>query len=172
MTKFNTEKWLEKARMLDPEALTELYEYYYPKVYKFVYYRTNSNEADDLTGEIFLKVMKAISRQSGSLDAWIFRIARNTVVDFFRRRDMHSEVELTDAHLETIPDKENMHKKIENKIDILQALDKVNDEYREFLTLKFIAGLSNDELAEITGKTHGALRAMQFRALKALNSGV
>ena len=79
------------------------------------------------------------------------------------------ETELNDEFATHIEDTTSVHAVIEAKLDIHHALSQVNDEQREFLIFKFIQGLDNKEIAIITEKSIGALRAIQFRALKALN---
>jgi len=169
LNEFDLDNIVERARNLDNVAITELYQFYYPKIVKFIYYRTRANDAEDLAGEVFLKVIKSIKNQHGNFEAWLYKIARNVIIDKGRYMSSRPETELNDEFAEHIEDNSSVHRTIDAKFDIHHALQQVNDEQREFLILKFIQGLNNKEIAEITNKSIGALRAIQFRALKALN---
>jgi RNA polymerase sigma-70 factor, ECF subfamily len=168
LEEFKLDKILVRARKLDQEAMAALCGHYYSKILKFMYYRTSVGNAEDLTGEVFLKVMRSISSQNGNFEAWIYRIARNVIIDRARYSKARPEVAITDENEKTMTTGRDGTEKIDAAMDIKYALAQVNDEQRELLSLKFIQGLSNDEISEITGKSTGAIRAMQFRALAAL----
>ncbi|MCF6174704.1 MAG: RNA polymerase sigma factor [Victivallaceae bacterium] len=172
MNEFDLDNVLERARTLDDEAMTELYQFYYPKIVKFIYYRARPNDAEDLAGEVFLKVIRSIKNQRGNFEAWLYRIARNVIIDKGRYMNSRPETELNGEFAEQIEDTTRVHASIDAKLDIHHALSQVNDEQREFLIFKFIQGLNNKEIAMITDKSIGALRAIQFRALKALNGAL
>lgn len=169
MEEFDINNLIKKARELDEYALTELYGHYYPKILKFIHYRVHPAKAEDLTSDVFVKVLRSINKQKGNFEAWLYKIARNVIIDKARYSNSRPEVELNQEYSEHIKDAKSVHARIDMEMDIQQALLNVNDEQREFLTLKFIQGLSNKEISEITGQNIGALRAMQFRALKALS---
>ncbi|MFA7230544.1 MAG: RNA polymerase sigma factor [Victivallaceae bacterium] len=164
------EKTLQAARCLNAKAMATLCEYYYYKILKFMYYRVGQNDAEDITSEVFMKVMRSIESQSGNFEAWLYRIARNTIIDKARYRNARPEIELKLEYDEDIDENKNMEKQIGSMLDVEFALGKINDEYRELLVMKFIQGLSNDEIAEITGRSQGAIRIMQFRALKSMRA--
>ena len=164
------ESVLPKARLLDDQALSELYKHYYPKIVKFIYYRTAPKYAEDLASDVFVKVIRSIPKQSGNFDAWIYRIARNVMIDKGRHVNSRPEVELSQEYAENVEDVRKQQESVNDAMDIHHALEQLNDEQREFLTLKFIQGLDNKDIADITGKEIGALRAMQFRALKSLKN--
>ena len=168
MADIDLERILPKARALDDQALSELYTHYHPKIVKFIYYRTNPKYAEDLASDVFVKVIRSIPKQHGNFDAWIYRIARNVIIDKGRHLNSRPEAELTQEYAENVEDHKKQQDSVNSAMDIHHALEQLNDEQREFLTLKFIQGLDNNDIADITGKKVGALRAMQFRALKAL----
>ena len=161
---------LERARAQELDALTELCAAYYPKILRFMRYRVGPNEADDLAGEVFVKVMRSIGSQTGSFDAWLYRLARNVIVDRVRYHQARPETELSDAMTETIANGKNAHAARTAHMDMESALAMMNEEHRELLTLKFVQGLTNEEIGEITGQKVSAIRAMQFRALKAMRA--
>lgn len=161
---------LARARAQEPDALTELCAAYYPKILRFMRYRVGPNEAEDLAGEVFFKVMRSIGSQTGSFEAWLYRLARNVIVDRVRYRQARPETELSDAMTETIANGKNAHAASTAHMDMESALAMMNEEHRELLTLKFVQGLTNEEIGEITGQKVSAIRAMQFRALKAMRA--
>ena len=161
---------LERARAQEPDALTELCAAYYPKILRFMRYRVGPNEADDLAGEVFVKVMRSIGSQTGSFEAWLYRLARNVIIDRVRYHQARPETELSDAMTETMANGKNGHAASTAHMDMENALAMMNEEHRELLTLKFVQGLTNEEIGEITGQKVSAIRAMQFRALKAMRA--
>jgi RNA polymerase sigma-70 factor (ECF subfamily) len=159
---------LDKARALDANAMAELCELYYPKMLKFMYYHAGADKAEDLTGEVFLKMMRSIDKQTGNFEAWLYKIARNTVIDKARYSKARPEVSIDPEIQDQMNSSKNLNRKTTAAMDAQSALLLLNEEQRELLTLKFIQGLNNAEISEITGKKEGAIRAMQFRALSAL----
>ncbi len=160
---------LERARRRDPEALAALCRHFYPKILRYMRYRTTPTNAEDLTGDVFLRVMQHIHRQTGSFPAWLYRIAANVVTDHYRRSSLR-QTESLDPEQHTAAAPGNGPKTVQARMDIEAAMHCLTPEQREFIVLKFVQGLSNAEIAEITGKKLPALRALQFRALTALRA--
>jgi len=159
---------LEKVRKGDVEALAALCEYFYPQVLKYMYYRVDAVAAQDLTGEVFLRVLQHIGEQSGLFVAWLYRIAGNVVTDYARTGKIRQEGQMNKQLAKSIVDSKNPADAVGRQIDIYKAIVKLTDDQRELITLKFIQGLSNADVAEITGRSEGAIRGLQFRALSAL----
>ncbi|MBI4994910.1 sigma-70 family RNA polymerase sigma factor [Candidatus Peregrinibacteria bacterium] len=153
-------------------AFGRLYDIFADPIYRYVFYRVKSEEAEDLTELIFLKTWENIRQyRSGqhSFSAWIFRIAHNTVVDYYRSNN-HIEEDLT----ESIPDERRLadasdrtHRSLNQNL-LSTAMRELKDRYRQILTLKYINDLSNEEIGYIMGKSQTSIRILQFRALKAL----
>lgn len=162
------EPCIQSAREKDPEALSKLCAYSYPKILRFMHYRVGADSAGDLAGTVILKIMHSIDRQRGRFEPWMYRIARNVIIDSTRHKQARPESELTDDMAENLTHGKDISQTAGVRLDVQAALSKVSDEHREFLTLKFVQGLSNSEIGEITGQSANALRAMQFRALKAM----
>jgi len=163
------EQLVERTKSLDRYALAELCEYFYPRIYRYVFYRVNSAEdAEDITGEVFLRMIKSLQKQRGSFQAWLFRIASNLVIDYYRRRARQPElVTVEEEHVSST----------RNSIDsqdillqdrLKQSLPKLSTEQQQVIALKFIEGYNNNEIADILGKSVGAVKGLQFRALAAL----
>ncbi len=163
---------LVRARRREPEALAALCEQFYPKVLKYMRYRVGEDDAEDLAGEVFLRVMRAVGDQKGSFVAWLYTIARNVVTDHRRRRKVHKEVSLDDEMLAGIEAKDDQRGSVERRMVLESVLPGLTEDQREFVTLKFMQELSNKEIGKIMSRKEGALRVLQFRSLCALRKAV
>lgn len=155
----------------DVDSFARLYDIFITPVYRYIYYKVNPVEVEDLTELVFLKIWENIQKyQKGaySFSAWVFRIARNLVIDHYRL--FKDTAELTDQYAD---EREHVSPKVRaeeslTKEHLKLALNKLQNAHREILLLKFMEDLSNEEIAAMLDKTEGSLRIMQFRALKAL----
>jgi RNA polymerase sigma-70 factor (ECF subfamily) len=148
-----------------------LYEQYVEKIYRFIYYKTHHKEtAEDLTSTTFLKALdnfESFSGEKGKFSTWLYQIARNTVIDFYRAKK--TDVSIEDAW--GLSGKENIErdidtlKKLENVKEYLKKLD---PEQREIVLLRVWEGMSHKEIAEIMGKTEGSCKVMFSRTINAL----
>lgn len=162
---------LEKAKFNDSRSLGTLCAHFYSKIYRFIYYRVNKVEdAEDLTSEVCLRVVKSIHEQKGSFYAWIFSIASNMITDHYRRSVVRSNVESVGDSIEEMIDKGNKQNELLEQKELRQSLKKLTEEQQEVVVLKFIEGYETDEIANMLGKSSGAIRAIQFRALTALRN--
>ncbi len=164
-----SESLVAAARSLDPQALAELCEHFYPKIYRYILPRVASREdAEDLAGEVFVRVMKSLPRQKGFFPAWLYRIARNLVTDYYRRRGVRQETVVTEEHASSEPDPTDGTERAEVQDLLERTVRRLTPEQQEVIRLKFVEGYDTSEIASIQGKSVGAVRAIQFRALKAL----
>jgi len=170
------EAWLvERAVSGDADAFAGLYEAYVDRVYRFIFFRVGESRlAEDLTSQTFLKAWEGLGRyqiRGLPFGAWLFRIARNKVIDNYR---VSKETVSLEAALSTQPDPQGkVDEKVEGHLEVEQlrvALRRLTEDQRQVLTLKFIEGLSTREISQITGKQEGAIRALQMRGLQALAS--
>lgn len=164
---------IKRAKECDSSAFASLYEHYYEDIYHYIYYRTpTTSVAEDLTAEVFLKVLESIDSftfRGIPLSAWLFRIARSVVADYFRQEPKQVEVPLTEGML---PPEAGADETFERELDQKQlgrALDNLTEDQREVIILKFVEGLSNSEVAQILEKSEGAIKSLQHRALNSLN---
>lgn len=163
---------VRRAIKRDPVAFGQLYEAYLDRIYRYVYYRVGSaSEAEDLTEQVFLKAWEAIDRyeaRGAPFTAWLYRLAHNLVVDQYRGRRSTTPIEDVD---ESLLDGEDMTGAVESALEaeeVREAVQRLNPEHRQLIVLRFIEGLSHAEVARIIGKSEGAARVIQFRALQAL----
>lgn len=157
----------------DADAFGKLYDIFLQPIYRYVYYRAGKEEAEDLTELIFLKTWEHIrkyKRGKYSFSSWIFRIAHNVVVDYYRGNKKEEELpeELEDNRKDNQADT-HTRRLLTNEI-LTFALKELKDQYRQIIILKYINELSNEEIADILGKSQTALRILQFRALRQLKN--
>jgi RNA polymerase sigma-70 factor (ECF subfamily) len=157
----------------DQDAFAKLYDHFIDQIYRYVYYRVQVEDVEDIVENVFLKVwenLKQYKPQQKSFSAWVFRIAHNLVVDHYRAAKDKAYEELS----VDLPDVDRQHHPIritQNRFDnetLKKAMAKLKKQYHDIILYKFINDLSNSEIAEILGKSEGSLRILQFRALKAL----
>jgi RNA polymerase sigma-70 factor, ECF subfamily len=166
------ERFVAEARSGDEWAFGMIFDHYHEPVYRFIASRVQRpSDAEDLTQLVFVKVLEALPRYESRgvpFGGWLFRLARNTVIDFVRTRHDHAELEAVAerAHGDAGPDEIAV---IRQELDAVSAaLRSLTDEQREAVALRFFAGLSAREAAEAMGKQEGTVRGLQFRAIAAL----
>jgi len=161
----------------DGEAFTQLYEANFDRIYRYIYLRVgNISEAEDLTQEVFVKAMGALSSyrwRNLPFISWLFRIARNQVIDYLRKRDKVVTQELDDnitLHAESGP-ADITERKLE--IEKLAGLiDKLSPAQKEVIILRFSSELSIIETATALGKKQGTIKALQYTGIMALRNMV
>ncbi|MDQ1383655.1 MAG: polymerase sigma-70 factor, subfamily [Actinomycetota bacterium] len=167
-----------RAQAGDPEAFGELYDRYVDLVYRYVYYRVGTSQlAEDLTSETFLRALRRISTftwQGRDVGAWFVTIARNLIADHYKsgryRLEMTSDdVSTVGEATQLVSDSpENaVLEAMQNKV-LLEAVKQLNAEQQECIVLRFLQGLSVAETAQAMGKNDGAIKALQYRAVRAL----
>lgn len=159
----------------DPEAFGQLYDEYVDQLFRYIYYKVgNFTEAQDLTGQTFLKAFENIDSyelRDVAFSSWLYRIAHNLVVDYFRRESRREHVPIE----EQPPAASNRGNPVESVMADLDserlyaAIGKLTHNQREVLVLKFIDNLSNNQVAEIMGISVGAVKSTQKRGLLSLN---
>ena len=174
MTMLSEPELLAKAMDFDASAITELYDRYESKVYSYIYRRTGEPAlAEDLTAQVFLKMLEAIRAGNAwhsSFSGWLFRIAHNIVIDYYRRRDRHSQVSIDDAPPLPEPG-QNPVSSTQRKLDaeeLRSAIYRLTEEQAQVVSLRFLEGYSINEVAEMMDKTEGAIKALQYRAVATL----
>ncbi|WP_113701143.1 sigma-70 family RNA polymerase sigma factor [Nonomuraea lactucae] len=164
-----------RAKTGDTDAFGTLYDRYVDLVYRYIYYRVGSHPlAEDLTSETFLRALRRITGftwQGRDFGAWLVTIARNLVTDHFKSGRYRLEIptgEVIDVPLDGahIPENAVVTAIINDRV--LRAVRDLNPEQQECVVLRFLHGLSLAETALIMGKKSGAIKALQFRAVRAL----
>jgi RNA polymerase sigma-70 factor (ECF subfamily) len=156
------------------DAFGELYRIYCDTVFRYIYYRVSTRAlAEDLTSETFVRALRRIttfSWQGRDFGAWLVTIARNLVADHFKSSRHRMEVstgEMLDSNEVEASPEESVLEHLSNEA-LLDAVHRLNDQQRECVTLRFLQGLSVAETADIMGKNEGAIKTLQYRAVRTL----
>ena len=175
MFKLKEQILLFRVKNGDRNAFGQIYDYYIKSIYRFIYFKVPTPEdAEDLASQTFIKALEYITetkKEIKSLQALLYQIARNLVIDMYRQKSS-AAVPLDEELKEVIPDKEMGPKeKVEIISDIKNvegALRKVPDTYREVIVLRYIEQFSNKEIAKILDRSEGAVRVIIHRGLNKL----
>jgi RNA polymerase sigma-70 factor (ECF subfamily) len=166
------ETWVEQVQKGDMHSFARIYDHFSDRIYKYFYFKSSQEEAFDLTENLFLKVwdnIKGYRRKSGSsFTSWIYRIAHNLLVDHYRFDKPAAELDTEQADQRHDNSPVFLAEQSLSRQSLRSALSKLKEGYREVITLAYINGLDNDELALILNKSEGTLRVLKFRALREL----
>ncbi len=165
------------AQQGDREALEALYLLHFDRIYSYLHLSVgNRHDAEDLTTQTFLKMLEAIGRfrwQSAPFSAWLFRIAHNLAMDHFRAsRRWQPEEEVPEPEGATESSAEEAALEAIGRRSMLELIENLSHEQKQVLTLKFVFNFSNGEAAKILGKTDGAVKSLQHRALVSLQKQI
>jgi RNA polymerase sigma-70 factor, ECF subfamily len=165
---------VDRARTGDPDAFAALYDRYVDRVYRFVLYRVHGDSAlsEDLTSEVFLRALRKIKGfqwQGRDVGAWFLTIARNLVLDHFKSGRVRLEIlGVEGAEGEHVLDAEDAALSRVSTQDLYKAIARLGNEQQEVIYWRFLQGYSVAESAAAMGKSDGAIKALQYRAVKAL----
>jgi RNA polymerase sigma-70 factor, ECF subfamily len=169
----NPNRLLERAETLDPQALAQIHDRFYPAVYRYVRYRLDNEQVvEDISSEVFLRLLNHFYQQKGEihdLRAWLIGTASNLVNDHLRQKYRRPTENLED-HESLISD-EDLHRTVEqndNQRAVRQAMQQLTPEQQHVLALRFSQGMSVEETAQMMDKSIGAIKVLQFRALASI----
>ncbi len=173
MTQEDQERsWLERARRGDGEAIGELYRRYAHAVYRYVYYRLGDVEqAEDVTADVFVRALEALPRfreRGLPFSAWLYRIAAARVADAFRRKRRRPMEPLAGDLTESSAGPEEVAEERWRAEQLRRLVGQLPEIQQQVLVLRFVERLSHAEVARIIGRSEGAVRVMQHRALREL----
>jgi len=168
-----------KLKGRDTDSFAKLYDLYVEKIYRFVYFKVSSvEEAEDITSETFLKAWNYLGKDDTeirNLSSFLYQIARNLVIDFYRQRSLKETVSVDNEKygLHELPDKnQNVIAHVSKNLaseQIQNYLARLKDEYKEVVILKHLEGYSTKEISDILGKKKGNVRVLLHRAIKAMS---
>jgi RNA polymerase sigma-70 factor (ECF subfamily) len=163
---------LRRAKACDEDALQAIYDHYSPLIYGYIYRRVGDvMVAENLVGEVFLRVLSAI--HSGSawrtcFEAWLYRIAHNLVVDYHRRQPDEPAIPLGGRGVARGRDPPTVLREKVSRQRLVAAVQELTADQQEVLVLRFGEELMAREVAQVMGKSVSAVESLQHRALKAL----
>ncbi len=176
-SKEEVEDLVRRAQQGHSEAFAGLYEAYYDKIFRYVMFKTGDTlEAEDLTEEVFLRMLESIGSfkwQGYPFTSWLFRIAHNLVIDYYRKSGRQKKTSLDDAMRVVGSDGVDVDRKLDIELSIKEVKDAMGgltQLQQEVLSLRFAGGLSVAETAEAMGKKENAVKALQHAAIKKLRT--
>jgi len=167
---------VEKAKD-DPDAFSEIYDLYFPKIFRYVSWRIgNRSDTEDLVSDIFTKALNKINsfkwHEGATFSSWIFRIAYNTIVDYYRTKHKRDYINLDD--LPEIPadsllpyedlDRRQLFKKL------YQMIQELPERQAEIITMRFFTGMKNKEIAKVLEIKEKSVASSLCRGLQALHN--
>lgn len=167
---------LNGLRTLDSQAIGAIYDQYFPEIYRYIRYRLNDEGlSEDIASDVFLRLLEAVQNghaPQSNLKAWLFSTASHIVTDHLRRKYRRPTEALSENMLDgaALPHEEVTRR--EQVREFQQAFQQLTDEQQQVLALRFGDGYSLEETAAVLNKNVNAVKALQFRALAALQRNV
>ncbi len=163
---------VRRAQQRDPEAFNQLYEEHFDRIYRYLALKVGDRtEAEDLTQQVFLKALESIASYNWRgvpFSSWLFRIASNQAVDYFRKRSKQRLVPLDEERTMASTDTALLAEQNIRIEQLAQACKRLTEAQQEVISLRFAGGLSVAEVAKVMGKSEGAVKVMQHDAIVAL----
>lgn len=163
---------IQRARQGDPKAIGDLYQAHHLSVFRYLYYRCGDQQvAEDLTSEVFIRMIRSLpgyEPQDVPFLAWLFRVAHNVSIDHYRKASSTTQLPLEET-LNSGSDE--LIKTVDRRLNnqwLSQALEHLNDDQRDVIFLRFIAGMPIAEVAQTLSKSEDAIKGLQRRGLTAL----
>lgn len=164
-------KYIDQAKNGRKESFGVIYSYYLPKIYRFVFLKvSNKTAAEDLTHEIFLnawKNLRGYAKTEFPFSSWLYQIARNEVIDFYRTQKKNISLEDVGENAVEFQSAANMDSQISLE-KIKSTIKSLKPEQQDVLIMRFIDDMDYDEIAAAMKKSQGAIRLIQHRALNIL----
>ncbi len=179
--KYKDKKILGRLKNKDTQTFISIYDRYHADLYRFIYYKTGrQEESQDLTSMVFLKAWNHVQnnslKDSKTLRALVYKIARNAIIDYYRQGKAKIEsLDDKDKPIHIIDEKQDLAKDLDENIELKRLshlIRQLKEEYREMIVLKFINELELEEIAVVTGKSKGSVRVTLHRALSSLKEMV
>lgn len=166
------ERLVERAKAGDADAFGQIFDRYHGPVHRYIASRVRRPvDAEDLTQTVFVKALEALPRYESRgvpFGGWLFRLARNAVIDHVRTRREHADLEMVGGQLGEDASPDEIAATRQDIDAVAAALERLTAEQRDVIELRFFAGLSAREAAVAMSKQEGTIRGLQFRAIAAL----
>ena len=166
------ERLVDQAKAGDAWAFGLIFDHFHLPIYRYIASRVHRPaDAEDLTQLVFVKALEALPRYEARgipFGGWLFRLARNTVIDHVRTRHEHADLDAAIGHAVSGAGPDELTVARLELDEVAAALAELTDEQRDAIALRFFAGLSAREAAVVMGKQEGTIRGLQFRAIAAL----
>jgi RNA polymerase sigma-70 factor (ECF subfamily) len=172
MSETQQRRALDDLRTLDAQAISAVFSQYFPEIHRYVYYRTGDlAAAEDLASDVFVRLLEAVKRKRGpetNLKGWLLATASHVVVDYLRRRYRRPVETISEAFADHTPGPALLFDQREENRSLREAYARLTPDQQEVLALRFGQGCSLEDTAAQMKKKVNAVKALQFRALAAL----
>lgn len=163
---------LARARSLDPEALAQIHDTYFTPIFRYVAFRVSDRAAaEDLTSEVFTRLLSALRDKNApqnTLRGWLYGVASRVVSDYHRQQYRAPEVELDEALASRELDPAEAVEKMMTQENLKRVMQELTEEQQNVISLRFGYDMPIQEVARTLGKTEGAIKQLQARAIAAL----
>lgn len=163
---------LEGIRRLDQAALEQVHDTYYPVIFRYISFRVGDHQAaEDLTSEVFARLLSAVRDQSAprnTLRGWLYGVASRVVADYHRKGYKQQHVALTPAIQSSAPDPSETFSTKQTLEALYEAMTELTEDQQEVIALRFGYEMPIREVARTMGKSEGAIKQLQARAVAAL----
>ncbi|MBI3589070.1 MAG: sigma-70 family RNA polymerase sigma factor [Candidatus Liptonbacteria bacterium] len=168
---------IKKAIQGEASAFGLLYDFYQPKIYRFVLIKVGRREeAEDLTHQVFLSAWQNVSHYKDlgfPFSSWLYRIAKNQVVDYYRTSKATMAIEEVDPNYFAVPASAQFGLDDSLRLEQVRlAIQTLDQDYQDVVVMRFVEDLSIKETAAAIGKSEGAVKLIQHRAIKKLKEGL
>ena len=168
MTEEELKRILQKAQNGDSEAFGLIYEHFSEKIYRFIYFRVSHKEvAEDILSDTFVKAWQKINQINTpqALSGWLYQIAKNNIIDYYRiKKDLVPLADVEETLEDQVSPVDIINLNLQQK-KILEVLSQLPEDQREVIKYRFFEDLTSEEIAYVLGKTEGAIRVLQHRAV-------
>ncbi|OGE79713.1 MAG: hypothetical protein A2660_03025 [Candidatus Doudnabacteria bacterium RIFCSPHIGHO2_01_FULL_45_18] len=168
MTEEELKRILQKAQNGDSEAFGLIYEHFSEKIYRFIYFRVSHKEvAEDILSDTFVKAWQKINQINTpqALSGWLYQIAKNNIIDYYRiKKDLVPLADVEETLEDQVSPVDIINLNLQQK-KILEVLSQLPEDQREVIKYRFFEDLTSEEIAYVLGKTEGAIRVLQHRAI-------
>lgn len=163
---------LARARQLDAEALAQIHDQYYVPLFRYIAFRSGDREAaEEMTSEVFVRFLDALRQRHApqqTLRGWLYGVAAHIVSDYHRKRYRAPQVGLDDSLISRQAGPDELAEDVLDREHLRHALATLTDEQQHVLALRFDREIPIQDVARILGKTEGAVKQLQARAIAAL----
>lgn len=163
---------LARARRLDPAALAEIHDAYYAPIFRYVAFRVGDRQiAEDLTSEVFTRLLSALRNRASpqnTLRGWLYGVAARAVSDHFRKQYRTQHVELNESLVSGEAGPAEAVEAMLTREELKQAVAALTEEQQNVVALRFGFDMPIQEVARVIGKSEGAVKQLQARAIAAL----
>jgi RNA polymerase sigma-70 factor (ECF subfamily) len=164
---------LAGVRNLDPDALTQVHDAYYPAIFRYIAFKVGDHHvAEDLTSEVFVRLLNAVRDRNApqnTLRGWLYRVASFVVADYFRQHYRMEQTELTENIEANILGPAEMVSSGQTLDELYQALSELTADQQSVIALRFGYEMPIRDVAQTMGKSEGAIKQLQARAVASLS---